>query len=91
MTDQAERHAPLVIDEPHAPFIYFEGASNFGYHNGNLTVTVAVARSLSDGLGGVTTDYVAVAHLKCTLSAARELQRAIDDAMLLGVPASGTG
>ena len=63
-------------------------ASIIGYSDGVLSITVAVGRSLSDGLGGVTTDFLR-SRLKCTLLGAQELQRAIDDAQLLAMKTTG--
>jgi len=78
-----QQKAVVVIDVPHAPVIYFDGAPNFGNANGVVNVTLAVARHLGTG-GEVTTDALAVAHLRCTIQAAVDLRNAIDKALLIG-------
>jgi hypothetical protein len=81
----------VVVDAPHAPIIYFDGAPNFGNNNGIVNVTLATSRHLGNAAGGVTSDVLAVAHLRCTVQAAINLRKAIDDALLLGAPVDGEG
>jgi hypothetical protein len=85
----ANQNALLVKDLPHAPIVYFEGAPNFGINNGIINVTLAVARNLPDGQGGVAQDAVAIAYLRCNVPAAIELRKALDDAILLGIKTEG--
>jgi hypothetical protein len=86
---QPETAAPLMVkDVHHAPIIYFEGAPNFGNNFGIINVTLAASRHLQEG-EAVITDVVAVAHLRCSVAAAVDLRRALDDALLLGIPAQG--
>jgi hypothetical protein len=84
-----DQTALLVQDLPHAPIIYFEGAPSFGINNGIINVTLAVARHLPDGQGGVAQDVIAIAYLRCNLPAAMELRKALDDAILLGAKTEG--
>lgn len=79
----------VVTDVPHAPIIYFDGAPNFGNNNGIINITLAVARHMSSGGNGVVSDVIAVAHLRCSIQAAIDLQRALNDALLLGAPTQG--
>jgi hypothetical protein len=79
----------LVKDVPHAPIVYFEGAPSFGINNGIVNVTLAVARNLPDGQGGLAQDVIASAYLRCNVPAALELRKALDDAILLGVKTEG--
>jgi hypothetical protein len=85
----SKQTALLVKDLSHAPIVYFEGAPNFGINNGIINVTLAVARNLPDGQGGVAQDAIAIAYLRCNLPAALELRKALDDAILLGVKTEG--
>jgi hypothetical protein len=80
---------PLTVtDGGDAPFVFFEGAPNFGFANGIVNVTLAAARHLvKDGVS--VTDAVAVAHLRCNIPAAIELRAALDSALLLAAKAGG--
>lgn len=72
-----------------APLIYFEEAPNFGVLNGVMNVTLAARRALPDGKGNITTDMVATAYLRGNIPAMRALREAIDQALLLAMPAQG--
>lgn len=74
-----------VNDIHHAPFLYFDGASNFGCNNGIVNVTVAAYRYLSEPRG-IVGDVIAVAHLRCTLAAAADLRDALDKAIAMATP-----
>ncbi len=80
-----------VKDTLHAPVIYFDGAPNFGNHQGVVNITLAVGRHLANAIGGVDFDVVATAHLRCSIPAAIELRAALDKALLLGAPVAGSG
>ena len=48
--DQVAPQKLTVTDVPHAPFIYFEGVSNFGHNHNVLNITLAANRYLlNDG------------------------------------------
>ena len=78
---------PLTVtDSGLAPFIFFDGAPNFGFANGTVNVTLAAARHLvKDGVS--VTDAVAVAHLRFNIPASIELRAALDSALLLAAKA----
>jgi hypothetical protein len=69
--------------------MYFEGVANFGNNNSIVNVTLATNRYLATGDGGVTTDVVAVVHLRCNIAAALDLRSALDKALLAGAPTEG--
>ncbi len=73
----------LRISDPNgAPIIYFEGAPNSGCSNGIVNITLAAARNLPDG-DRIHKDVVAVAFLRCSVTAAKALRHALDNALLL--------
>ena len=80
-------HGIVVTDDRRAPVIYFDGAPNFGANGGIVNITLAMARHLSAG-DRIASDIVAVAHLRCSVQAAADLRKAIDDALLLHAPVS---
>jgi hypothetical protein len=78
----------VPVGDSAPPFIFFDGAPNFGFANGTVNVTLAAARHLvKDGVS--MTDAVAVAHLRCNIPAAIELRAALDSALLLAAKAGG--
>lgn len=83
--------APLVCDVLHAPLLYFEEVPNFGNCNSVLHITLATYRHIPNNKGGVTTDLVVEASLRCNMQAALALRKALDDALLLGAPAGDGG
>jgi hypothetical protein len=91
MPDMPENPVPTrltVTDTGIAPYIYFEGAPNFGFANGIVTVTLAANRHLLRD-GAPVTDIVATAHLRCNVPAAIELRNALDGALLLAARTRG--
>ncbi len=78
----------VVTDAPHAPVIYFEGVPNGGDSNGIVNLTLAVGRQLANGQT-IKKDAIAIAHLRCTVRAAKELRDAIDKVLLLRAKTSG--
>ena len=77
-----------VTDTGMAPYIYFEGAPNFGFTNGIINVTLAANRHLLTD-GAPVRDAVATAHLRCNVLAALELRNALDAALLLAAQPHG--
>jgi hypothetical protein len=71
-----------------APHVYFEGAPNFGFGNGIISITLAANRHLLRD-GAPVTDAIAIAHLRCNIPAAIELRSALDAALLLAAPPRG--
>jgi hypothetical protein len=76
----------VVVDTLNAPILFVEGAPSFGFSNGIVNITIAAARHLPAG-DDLATDYVAVAHLRCTIPGAIDLKNAIDAALLMAKPA----
>ena len=77
-----------VTDTGMAPYIYFEGAPNFGFTKGVINVTLAANRHLLTD-GAPVRDVVATAHLRCNVPAAVELRNALDAALLLAAQPQG--
>jgi hypothetical protein len=71
-----------------APFIFFEVASNSGFTNGIVNVTLAASRHLIKD-GAPHTDMVSMAYLRCNLAAAIGLRDALNGAILLGTNQQG--
>lgn len=72
-----------VKDDVPAAFLYFDGTSNCGYHNGIVNVTIVANRFLPQRGGGVGTQFIAVSHLRCSIEAAKDLREALDKAILI--------
>lgn len=85
---EAKATGITAIDVVHAPYIYFDGAPNFGNANGIVNFTLCAARHLSAD-DQINTDIIAVAYLRCSVQAAIQLRDSIDKALLLGVPIQG--
>lgn len=65
-----------------APFIYFDGVSCFGHHNG--AIQIELAANLLMPLGPqVRVDIVQTGHLRCTPAAAMALREALDKALAM--------
>jgi hypothetical protein len=71
-----------------APFIFFEAATNYGFHNGIANITLEASRSLSME-GKLLRDRVIVAHLRMSLTAAMSLRAALNGIALMAVPQTG--
>jgi len=78
-----------VTDTGTAPYVYIEGAPNFGFVNGIISITLAANRHLLRD-GAPVTDAVAIAHLRCNVPAAIELRSALDAALLLAARPQGS-
>jgi hypothetical protein len=65
-----------------APFIYFDGVSCFGHHNG--AIQIELAANLLMPLGpSVRVDVIQTGHLRCTPAAAIALREALDKALAM--------
>jgi hypothetical protein len=87
MTDAPAKFT--VTDTGMAPYIYFEGAPNFGFTSGVINVTLAANRHLLMD-GAPVRAVVATAHLRCNVPAAVELRNALDAALLLAAQPQGS-
>jgi hypothetical protein len=65
-----------------APFVYFDGASCFGHHNGAIQIELA-ANLLMPAGAGVRVDVIQTAHLRCSPAAAVALREALDKALTM--------
>jgi hypothetical protein len=91
VTDNPDAHAKdgaiaPMIDDPHAPFIFYEGTPAFGVLNGVINITLAAHQTLARPDGTVATEQVVVAYLRGSVLAARILRDSIDRALLLAAP-----
>jgi hypothetical protein len=68
-----------------APFLYFDGAPNFGVNNGIVNVTLEAVR-FSAINQQIVPDRVIVAHLRMGIQAATALKSALEKALLLAAP-----
>ena len=66
-----------AIASANAPFLYFDGAANFGYLGGIANITLEAVRHISLDGTNVSRDRVMVAHLRMSLSALMSLKAAI--------------
>ncbi len=98
MAEKSDPAAPVAADivdikiseigSAHAPFLYFESASAFGFWNGVVRITLEAMRTIPSGQdGGVVNDRVITAHLRMNIPAALSLKAAIEGALLLARPA----
>lgn len=83
------RNLPEVTDDGQAPVVYFDLAPTFGNINGVVNVTLAFARHLIDANGQPSQQFVACAHLRCSIASAVDLRNALNDALLMGAPTEG--
>ena len=65
-----------------APFIYFDGVSCFGHHNGAIQLELAAHLLMPVG-PGVRVDVIQTAHLRCSLAAALALREALDKSIAM--------
>ena len=77
-------------DDPHAPFIFFDGVPNSGAMEGVVTITLSAQAMLpNDGQTHVNVRHLAVAYLRCNRKAALALKKAIDNALFIGTRTEG--
>lgn len=81
MTDTPAKSVP-IIDAPHAPFVYYEGAAALGFSVGVVNITLAANRTWI-GEDGAVNEQVVTAYLRGSIPAALSLRAAIDAALLL--------
>jgi hypothetical protein len=65
-----------------APFVYFDGVSCFGHHNGAIQIELAANLLMPVG-AGVRIDVIQTAHLRCSPAAAIVLREALDKALAM--------
>ena len=78
-----------AVASAHAPFLYFDNISAFGYVNNVVRITDEAVRDMPTPGQTVSLDRVIVAHLRMNIPAARALEAAIEGALLLAAPAAG--
>ena len=72
-----------------APFIYFDRVMATGVQYGTIQLELAASTLVPTPDGKATGVHVITGHLRCSPSAAAELRKAIDNALLLLAPAKG--
>ncbi|WFU42052.1 hypothetical protein QA640_06040 [Bradyrhizobium sp. CB82] len=65
-----------------APFIYFDGVSCFGHHNGAIQIELAANLLMPVG-PGVRVDVIQTGHIRCSPAAAIALREALDKALAM--------
>jgi len=65
-----------------APFVYFDGVSCFGHHNGAIQIELAANLLMPVG-PGVRVDVIQTGHLRCSPAAAVALREALDKALAM--------
>jgi hypothetical protein len=82
---------PILTDRDHAPIIYFDGVSPFGFYNGIVHLTLGAYKHVPTGHGSdeIRADLVATAFLRCNVEAAIALRDALDAALLMAAPVEG--
>jgi hypothetical protein len=81
------QHTLQLIGNESAPFVYFDNAVTYGVLNGAIQLELT-ANTIVPG-GGPTktaTEFVVVAHLRCSPAAAIDLKNAIEKALLMLTP-----
>jgi hypothetical protein len=80
--DTADRLVVSARDLPHAPIVFFEWAPASGFANGIISATLgANCNTQVRPNGEVVSEPLVVAHLRCSVQAALNLRRAIDNAL----------
>ena len=83
-TSSTDRLVISARDLPHAPIVFFEWAPASGFANGIISATLgANCNTQVRPNGEVMSEPLVVAHLRCSVQAALNLRRAIDNALLI--------
>jgi hypothetical protein len=80
VTDKADTSVPTYKNIDTAPVIYFDIVPTYGVMNGAVQIELA-ARTLTPDGDSVAVEFVCVARLRCSPTAAGYLRNAIDKAM----------
>jgi hypothetical protein len=75
-----------IQDLPTAPIIFFEFCPTLGNNNGLINIMLAAGIVLPTATTATDVVPVAVAHLRCTSTAAAQLRDALIAALLIGQP-----
>jgi hypothetical protein len=96
MTNETSESPPVVglpfseIGSIIAPFIYFDGVSNFGFNGGVANITLEAVRYTTVADNKIAAERVVVAHLRMGGPAMAALKKAIEGIELLANPAQGS-
>lgn len=87
-------HAPVpaqsaATEDPHAPVTFFDRAPTLSLRDGVVGLTLTAERHLPLSSGQTSSDSVVVGHLRCSVSAARQLHDALGKALLLAARPGG--
>lgn len=74
-----------AIASANAPFLYFDGARNYGFRDGIACITLEALRHNSVG-DAVITDRVVVAHLRMSYAGFQTLKGAVNGIELMVAP-----
>ena len=77
-----------VGDSPHAPFIFYEGASTFDHVNGVIIITLSATRTWA-GPEGVVSEQVVMAYLRGNIRAALNLRGLSGQGIAFGGSSAG--
>lgn len=77
---------PVSTDGLDVPIVFFDLVTNQGTVGGCANIVLAVNRNRVDGNGGIKTDVVVVAELRCSSGGFAALKTAIDAVILLNAP-----
>jgi hypothetical protein len=85
MTDPIRNDAYRPVqDLPAAPIIFFEFCPTLGNNNGLINIMLAAGIVLPTATTATDVVPVAVAHLRCSTTAATQLRDALNAALLIG-------
>jgi hypothetical protein len=102
MADKPAPVAPVIVENipsvaggvsaiasAQAPFIYFDGAPNFGFNGGVANISLEAIRFMGlPGTSNVVADRITVAHLRMGVEGLLQLKAAIQGIELLAQPAA---
>jgi hypothetical protein len=83
---QVKQRRLSTSDNAAAPIVYFDEAPAYACFNNIVAITLTAVRHVPAPDQGLNVDYVVTGYLRCNLQGALALRKAIDDALLLGVP-----
>ncbi len=87
MTDSPDTHPIPVFDSPHAPFIFFDAAPAFAFSHGVIGITLSANRTTTSTSAAIN-EQIVTAYLRGNVHAAISLRNALNQALLVAVPAA---
>lgn len=81
-TNPKPASAPVLLKNvANAPVVYFDGVPTYGLLAGVVQLELAASVIFPRADGTVGSDAICVAHLRCSVNAARNLSAALDKAL----------